>query len=102
MPHSEVIAGLDIGSSSIRLVVAQRTANQPIQVVAAVSVPAEGVNRGVVTSLDDATSSITSAKEKAERIPGLSIDEVWVGVSGPHILTDVSRGVVADVRQNMR
>jgi cell division protein FtsA len=100
MPRSDVIAGLDIGSTSIRLVVGQRIAGQPIQVVAAVSVPAEGVNRGVVTSLEDATASLTSAKEKAERITGLSIDDVWVGISGPHILTDVSRGVVAVGKAN--
>lgn len=100
MAQPDIIAGLDIGSSSIRLVVGQRVGEQPIQVMAAVTVPAEGVNRGVVTSLEDATSSITAVKEKAERMTGFAIDEVFVGISGPHIITDTSRGVVAVGKAN--
>lgn len=100
MPQPEILAGLDIGSTSIRLVVAQRMGDQPIQVVSAISVPAEGVHRGVITSLEDATSSITAAKEKAERMTGLPIEEIWVGISGPHIITDTSRGVVAVGKAN--
>lgn len=100
MPQPEIFAGLDIGSTSIRLVVGQRINDQALQLVAAVSVPAEGVNRGVITSLEDATSSISAAKEKAERMTGLPIESVWVGISGPHILTDTSRGVVAVGKAN--
>lgn len=91
----DLITGLDIGSSSIRLTVAQRVHDGQLQVLAAVTVPTEGVNRGIITSIDDATSALSAAKEKAERISGYSLDSVWVGISGPHILTSVSRGVVA-------
>ncbi len=101
MAKNDILCGLDIGSTAVRLVVGQRLqANGPVQVVAAVSVPAEGVNRGVITSLEDATAALSAAKEKAERITGVSIDEAWVGISGPQILTDVSRGVVAVGKAN--
>lgn len=100
MTNSETITGLDIGSDSIRLVVGQRAPGGALQVVTAVSVPAEGVNRGVITSLEDATASISAAKEKAERLTGATLDEVWIGLSGPHVVTDVSRGVVAVGRAN--
>lgn len=93
--HSDIITGLDIGSSFIRLTVANRNNDGQLQVVAAVTVPTEGVNRGTITSIDDATSALSAAKEKAERISGYQLDQVWVGISGPHILTGVSRGVVA-------
>lgn len=93
--QTDIITGLDIGSTAIRLTVAHRTLDGQLQVVAAVTVPTEGVNRGVITSLDDATSALSAAKEKAERISGYTLNSAWVGVSGPHILTSVSRGVVA-------
>ena len=60
MPYSDTLTGLDIGSTSIRLVVGQRAPGGTLQVVTAVSVPAEGVNRGVITSLEDATASISA------------------------------------------
>lgn len=100
MTQQEFIVGLDIGSTAMRLVVGQRSANGGLNIIAAVSVPAEGVNRGVVTSLDDATSSVSALKEKAERITGLPIETVWVGISGPHIITSPSRGVVAVGKAN--
>ncbi|KKU48113.1 cell division protein FtsA [Candidatus Uhrbacteria bacterium RIFCSPLOWO2_12_FULL_46_10] len=100
MSRQQVLSGLDIGSTAVRLVVAERMPGGAIQVVAAVSVPAEGVNRGVITSLEDATASISAAKEKVERMTGLPIEELWVGISGPHILTTASRGVVAVGRAN--
>lgn len=98
--HSDIITGLDIGSSSIRLTVAQRGHEGQLQIVAAVTVPTEGVNRGTITSIDDATSALSAAKEKAERISGFNLDSVWVGISGPHILTSTSRGVVAVGKAN--
>lgn len=100
MPKPEIIAGLDIGSTTVRLVVGQRNGDGPLQIVTAVAVPAEGVNRGVITSLDDATASLSAAKEKAERMTGLPVENVWVGISGPHVITDVSRGVVAVGKAN--
>ena len=100
MARPDALAGLDIGSTAIRLVVGQRTGGSTLQIVAAVSVPAEGVNRGVITSLEDATTSISAAKEKVERITGLPLEDIWVGISGPHIITDTSRGVVAVGKAN--
>jgi cell division protein FtsA len=100
MAQTELIAGLDIGSTAVRLVVGQRVGDGGFNIIAAVSVPAEGVNRGIVTSLDDATSCLSALKEKTERITGLPIESVWVGISGPHIITSTSRGVVAVGKAN--
>ncbi|PJE76081.1 cell division protein FtsA [Candidatus Uhrbacteria bacterium CG10_big_fil_rev_8_21_14_0_10_48_11] len=100
MAQQEIITGLDIGSTAIRLVVGQRTAEGQLHILAAVSVPAEGVNRGVITSLDDATSVLSAAKEKAERITGMPLESAWVGISGPHVITSPSRGVVAVGKAN--
>ena len=96
---NNIIAGLDIGSTEIRLVVGQKI-NDPIegekfQIVGAVSVPTQGVNRGVVTSIEDATSSISACIEKAERLVGVPLESVWVGINDPHIRCEKSKGVVA-------
>jgi len=93
-----IIAGLDIGSTSIRLVVAQRVAGlegEELQIIGAVSVPTAGVSRGIVNSIEETTSSISACLEKAERLVGVPISRVWVGINDPHIKCEVSKGVVA-------
>ncbi|MBA3047918.1 cell division protein FtsA [Patescibacteria group bacterium] len=93
-----IIAGLDIGSTAIRLVVGQRAvgeAGERLQIIGAVDAPAQGISRGVVNSIEDATSAISGCLEKAERIVGVPISSVWVGINGPNIRCEKSRGIVA-------
>jgi len=93
-----IIAGLDIGSTAIRLVVGQRKMREEseyLQIIGAVEVEAQGINRGVVTSIEDTTSAISACLEKAERIVGVPISSVWVGINGPSIKCDKSKGIVA-------
>jgi len=93
-----VIAGLDIGSTSIRLVIGQRIAGpagDELQIIGAISVPTAGVNRGIVNSIEEATSSISACLEKAERLVGVPISRVWVSINDPYIKCERSKGVVA-------
>lgn len=93
-----VVAGLDIGSTSIRLVIGQKItgpAGDELQIIGAVSGPTAGVNRGVVNSIEETTSSISAVLEKAERLVGVPITSVWVSINDPHIKCERSKGVVA-------
>ena len=93
-----VIAGLDIGSTSIRLVIGQQIAGpagEELQIIGAVSVPTAGVNRGIVNSIEETTSSISACLEKAERLVGVPITRVWVSINDPYIKCERSKGVVA-------
>jgi cell division protein FtsA len=92
-----IIAGLDIGSTSIRLVVGQEDAKsgEGLKIIGAVEVPAKGINKGAVKSIEDVTSSVSAVLDKAERLVGVPIDSVWVAINSPHIKCEKSRGVVA-------
>jgi cell division protein FtsA len=93
-----IIAGLDIGSTSIRLVIGQKIpgiSGEELQIIGAVSVPTAGVSRGIVNSIEETTSSISACLEKAERLVGVPISKVWVGINDPHIKCERSKGVVA-------
>ena len=98
-----IIAGLDIGSTSIRLVIGQKitgVAGDELQIIGAVSGPTAGVNRGIVNSIEETTSSISAVLEKAERLVGVPISRVWVGINDPHIKCERSKGVVAVSRSD--
>jgi cell division protein FtsA len=96
----EIITGIDVGSSNIRVVVGQFDINGQIQIIGAIEGLSNGINRGVITSIDDAVFSITSVLEKAERITGLPIERVFVGISGSHIISQPSHGVIAVAKAN--
>jgi len=98
-----ILAGLDIGSSNIRVVVGQlakNNDNEQLNVIGVVEVPALGMNKGSVVSIEDTVSSISACLEKAERMIGLPIENVWVGIGGVHINSQESNGVIAIARTN--
>lgn len=101
--NRNIIAGLDIGSSAIRLAVGQSANPEEEvgpQIIGVAQAPAEGITRGVITSIEEAVSSISACLEQAERICGLPITNVWVGISGINITSQESRGVVAIAKPN--
>ena len=100
MPTPRLIAGLDIGSTAIRVAVAQATAGAHLQVIGLAEVPAEGISRGLVTSIEDAVSVITNCLEKVERLTGTPVEHAWVGINGSHILAQSSHGVIAVAKPN--
>lgn len=97
--QGNLIGGLDIGSNSVRMAVGQllgkENGNVELQILGAAEVPSEGVQKGVVSSIEDVVSSISACLERVERMVGVPIDSVWVGISGLQILSQSSKGVVA-------
>ncbi len=102
--QGNLIGGLDIGSNSVRMVVGQllgkEKGNLELQILGAAEFPSEGVQKGVVSSIEDVVSSISACLERVERMVGVPIDSVWVGISGLHILSQGSKGVVAVSKAN--
>jgi len=96
MSKDRLITGLDIGTSNIRIVVGQiNPQDGEFYIVAAAEVPAQGVSKGMIVSIEDAVSSITAALEQAERMVGQPINHAYIGISGAHIDTMISKGVIA-------
>jgi len=102
--HNNLISGLDIGSNNIRIAMGQIVSDgknhSELQILGAAEYPSEGVHKGVINSIEDVVSSISACLENAERIVGVPIDSVWVGISGLHILVQTSKGVVAVSKAN--
>lgn len=96
MARDEHIIGLDIGSTAVRIAVGQRLAGEKagVHILGAIEAPAEGVGKGVINSLEDAISAVSGCLEQAERMTGIPIRNVWVGVSGSHTISQESKGVI--------
>lgn len=99
MPKDETIVGLDIGSSKIRALVAKlKPENEKLHIVGVGEAPTQGLRRGIVVDVEEATTSISNALERAERTSGVPIEHAYVSINGNHIVANQSKGVIAVAR----
>ncbi len=92
----QIIAGIDVGSSKIAVLIAKLSENEKEPRVMGFSVSnSRGVRKGQIVDINLITSSIEEAVVKAERMAGGKISKAFVSVSGPHISSLNSHGIVA-------
>lgn len=94
MSNNDVIVSLDIGTSKVRAIIGE-VANGTINVIGVGSSESEGIRKGAIVDIDQTVQSIRNAVDHAERMVGIQISEVYVGISGNHIGLQTSHGVVA-------
>ncbi len=90
------ISVVDLGSSKITCVIATRgEEDTQLRVVGVASVASRGIRKSQIVDIEDAIEAVTEAVESAERMAGLGVKEVTVSVSGIHIESMNSKGLVA-------
>ncbi len=94
MARGETIAGLDIGTTKTCAVVAA-SGPDGLEIIGVGEAPSTGMRKGVVTDLEATVHAIEAATEKAERMAGVHVSHVYVGVTGEHMQSTNNRGVVA-------
>ena len=94
MARGETIAGLDIGTTKTCAVVAA-SGPDGLEIIGVGEAPSTGMRKGVVTDLEETVKAIEAATERAERMAGVHVTHVYVGVTGEHIASTNNRGVVA-------
>lgn len=77
-----IITGLDIGSSSVRAIIIERKKDGSLHMLAAAQKESEGVRRGYINNLDDASKTVSATVKSLEKISGLSIRNALVSVGG--------------------
>ncbi|MCY3721921.1 MAG: cell division protein FtsA [Candidatus Poribacteria bacterium] len=97
MPKQNIIAGLDIGSSKISVVVGNTLHGESpkIGIIGVGHATSEGLRRGVVVDINQTAEAIRKAISSAELMAGVKIDSVCVGISGEHVIGQTSHGVVS-------
>lgn len=94
MNGNDVIVSLDIGTSKVRVIIGEVT-NGTINIIGVGTSESEGIRKGSIVDIDQTVQSIRNAVDHAERMVGIQIQEVRVGISGNHIALQPSHGVVA-------
>ncbi len=92
--NKDLIVGLDIGTSKIVTLVAEVTPEGGINILGMGSAPSRGLKKGVVVNIEATVAAIQRALEEAELMANCKITQVYAGVSGSHIRSLNSHGMV--------
>ena len=96
---TNLIVGLDIGTSKVVSIVAEVSADNEIEIIGLGSCRSRGLKKGVVVNIESTVQTIQSAIQEAELMAGCNIHAVFTGIAGNHIRSLNSHGIVA-IRDN--
>jgi cell division protein FtsA len=93
--NSNLIVGLDIGTSKVVAIVGEINNGGMVEIVGIGSHRSSGLKKGVVVNIESTVQSIQRAIEEAELMAGCEIHSVFAGIAGSHINSLNSHGIVA-------
>lgn len=96
MIKNQIISAIDIGTTKITTLIATLgVETDKVSVIGVATEPAKGLRKSQIVDIDETIESITQSVESAERMAGYTISSSLVSISGAHIESLNSKGVVA-------
>lgn len=89
-----VFTSIDVGTTKICVLVAHLTDDNQVEIIGIGKSPSDGLRKGVVVDVMRTIASIKLAVAQAESQAGVKIISACVGISGGHISSCNSHGVV--------
>lgn len=103
MAYNNIIAGLDIGTSATKLMIAQKRLKEPdLKILGSSELLSRGIRKGVVVNTEEASEVIQEILKKIQESSGKRIDSVYVNIGGSHIFVTPSRGLISVSRADQK
>ncbi len=93
MARNGFFTGLDIGTSSIKVLVAEFVSGE-MNVIGVSNVPSTGVKDGIIIDIEVAAEAIKKAVEQAEEKAGMIIDKINVGFPANLLQIEPTQGMI--------
>lgn len=93
MSRNGFFTGLDIGSSSIKVLVAEYV-NGEMNIIGVSNAKSAGVKDGIIINIDVAAAAIRKAVKQAEEKAGMTIDKVNVGLPANLLQIEPTQGMI--------
>ena len=93
--EKQLVVGLDVGTSKVAVVVCEVSPVGEIEIIGVAEQPALGMQKGMVSNIELMVQSIEQAVKEAEMMAACQIVGVFAGITGGHIRSYNSNGVVA-------
>ncbi len=95
MATNKYITGLDIGSNTIKAVVAEVKSNGRLMVIQAYKSPSSGIRRGAVDDVAETTRALSQIFADIRRISKEALRNAYINIGGSDIHIQSSKGIVA-------
>ncbi len=96
MADQTVLVAIDIGTTKVCVLIGEVGGRGAVvDVIGIGQAHSDGLRKGVVIDIDRTVHSVATAVDAAERLSGLKVRSAFVGISGSHIGSQNSRGMVA-------
>src|SRR5678815_3559100 len=95
MASSDLMVGLEIGTSKICVVVGEGRPDGTIKILGVGQAPSRGVRKGEIVDFETAMKCVHEAVVDAEEKSDIMIRSVYVGITGAHIQSFNNRGCVS-------
>jgi len=100
MNKRNVVASIDVGTTKICTILADVTDGDSLRVVGVGISPSKGLHKGLVVNINEARESYHDSVRKAEQASNYKVESAYIGVTGRHVTSMNSRGVVAITRND--
>jgi len=101
MARGNIVAGLDIGTYSIKALVAQRK-EKDWEVLSYAEVPSFGLRKGAVVSVEETSKNVQMIMAGIEKDCNRRINSVFVNIGGNHLYVTPSDGIISVSRADQR
>ncbi len=100
MAKTKIVAGIELGSSKLATLIAQVqtdevTFKSSVNIVGVSMVDSKGIKKGQIVDIEEAVETTITSVEAAERMAGYNLDSAYIALSGAHVTSQNSHGVVA-------
>jgi cell division protein FtsA len=100
MAKERVITAIDLGTEKCVTLIATLDEIKQLNVVGVSVVPSKGMRRSMIIDLEQVIHTINQSLDGAERMAGFDVSSAYLSVSGAHIKSKNSKGVVAVASPN--
>lgn len=94
MENREYVAAVDLGTTKVVIAVARRAEKNKVEIVSIKEMSSQGVIKGDVRNGEMASRVLKEVKAKIEAELNVTIQEVYIGISGQHIKCSKATGYV--------
>lgn len=92
------IAAIDVGTTKVCTIMADINDKGELRILGVGVAPSSGLQKGLVVNFNEVKESIRQSVRRAERVAGYKLESAYISVTGRHISSVNSQGVIAITR----
>lgn len=92
---SDIVVGLDIGTSNVRVVIGEHDENEKLHIIGVGTAPSTGLRSGVIVNIEATMKAVTAAIYDAELMSGHEVNSCFVGIGSTQVDSLNSKGQVS-------